>query len=580
MYADPKERLQLLKGAVDEANGRLRTALFTFVSAGLYLAVTAAATTDRDLLLGRLYNLPIFNVALPILGFYLLAPVVYAILHATLLAQISSLARRTAELAAALAVPVEGAAGGVPRADLRLILRLAIPVAADDEDEARGARARHLGTLSMLVAAVAALAVLPLAVLVLLHWKFLAFQDGLISAAHAALIVLDALAVLAFTLSLREPAAVLVAALAGGKRRPGRLPLAALILPACSLAVAIGWLGYAYLAPGARSFHHLRLANEAIADPAAGRVVDDDAVLQRLAIFEAPGGAAPPLAGAEVLRRLDRGALRLPARLNLSGRSLRDAELFGARLAGADLSCADLTGADLRHADLRGAVLRGTLLRGARLDFARLQLADLTNADLREAQANLAQLEGAAVYNATFARASLAGAHLQFLRDTDPAPASEAIRNPGSVEAAGAKPAAAVAGDGPCQRQGSAYRQPPVFVEAFLKGAQFQGTDLAGVDLRDANLYEAQLQGIDVRAALIQGAVLTDAVASAPDRPARVIRLDRDGAETADACTGPVDFSILYYYAALTVDVGTLARTREAVGRLRAIEAGCRKAGG
>jgi hypothetical protein len=34
----------------------------------------------------------------------------------------------------------------VPRADLRLILRLAIPVAADDEDEARGARARQLGT--------------------------------------------------------------------------------------------------------------------------------------------------------------------------------------------------------------------------------------------------------------------------------------------------------------------------------------------------------------------------------------------------------------------------------------------------
>jgi hypothetical protein len=82
-----------------------------------------------------------------------------------------------------------------------------------------------------------------------------------------------------------------------------------------------------------------------------------------------------------------------------------------------------------------------------------------------------------------------------------------------------------------------------------------------------------------VRAALIQGAVLTDAVASAPDRPARVIRLDRDGAETGDACTGPVDFSILYYFAALTVDVGTLARTRDTVGKLRAIEAGLPEGG-
>ena len=59
-----------------------------------------------------------------------------------------------------------------------------------------------------------------------------------------------------------------------------------------------------------------------------------------------------------------------------------------------------------------------------------------------------------------------------------------------------------------------------------------------------------------------------------------MIRLDRDGAETGDACTGPVDFSILYYFAALTVDVGTLARTRDTVAKLRAIEAGCRKAGG
>ena len=74
--ADARERLRLLKGAVDEASAQLRTALFTFISASLYHAVTAAATTHRDLLLGRLYNLPIFDVGLPILGFYLLAQLV------------------------------------------------------------------------------------------------------------------------------------------------------------------------------------------------------------------------------------------------------------------------------------------------------------------------------------------------------------------------------------------------------------------------------------------------------------------------------------------------------------------------
>ncbi len=62
---------------------------------------------------------------------------------------------------------------------------------------------------------------------------------------------------------------------------------------------------------------------------------------------------------------------------DFSGAALVGASLFGANLRRASFYCADLQRADLRYANLQHADLRGASLRGANLSFARMDNADL-----------------------------------------------------------------------------------------------------------------------------------------------------------------------------------------------------------
>jgi uncharacterized protein YjbI with pentapeptide repeats len=83
--------------------------------------------------------------------------------------------------------------------------------------------------------------------------------------------------------------------------------------------------------------------------------------------------------------------------VNLSGESLRSADLSHTSLGGAFLRGVDFTDADLSHADLRGAHLEGANLGGADLHNA-----DFTDADVRGARIeNAAELEGVQLTNAT-----------------------------------------------------------------------------------------------------------------------------------------------------------------------------------
>jgi hypothetical protein len=54
-------RVEALRRAVDDAVHQLRAATFTLVSGAIYLFLTGLGTGDRDLLVGRLVNLPLFN---------------------------------------------------------------------------------------------------------------------------------------------------------------------------------------------------------------------------------------------------------------------------------------------------------------------------------------------------------------------------------------------------------------------------------------------------------------------------------------------------------------------------------------
>lgn len=97
---------------------------------------------------------------------------------------------------------------------------------------------------------------------------------------------------------------------------------------------------------------------------------------------------------------------------------LRYADAYGAFLAKANLSGAHLEGADLRYSDLRQAKLDfegdGPYLNDADLTGARLSGAHLNNADLKDADLECADLTGAELRGARLTHAILTGANLTY----------------------------------------------------------------------------------------------------------------------------------------------------------------------
>jgi len=98
---------------------------------------------------------------------------------------------------------------------------------------------------------------------------------------------------------------------------------------------------------------------------------------------------------------------------NLEGAELDYADLRAANLFRANLQRANLQGADLRQADLIFASVRAASLNGANLQGADLRQADLIFASVRAASLNRASLFGANLVNADLQAANLFVANLQ-----------------------------------------------------------------------------------------------------------------------------------------------------------------------
>ncbi|MBI3760007.1 MAG: pentapeptide repeat-containing protein, partial [Deltaproteobacteria bacterium] len=85
------------RGTVDDAVRTVREILIVFMVASAYLAITVLATTDKQLLIGGAsLKLPIVNAELNIVGFYLIAPWLVAVLHLNLLLKLALLSLKLA----------------------------------------------------------------------------------------------------------------------------------------------------------------------------------------------------------------------------------------------------------------------------------------------------------------------------------------------------------------------------------------------------------------------------------------------------------------------------------------------------
>jgi Pentapeptide repeats (8 copies) len=74
--------LEALKKAVDDAVAVGGGLWLSYVSALLYIAVAAGAVTHQDLFFEHPVKLPFFNVELPLVAFFALAPILFVVVHA------------------------------------------------------------------------------------------------------------------------------------------------------------------------------------------------------------------------------------------------------------------------------------------------------------------------------------------------------------------------------------------------------------------------------------------------------------------------------------------------------------------
>ena len=91
------KKLDALLASLNGSAERFQTLWFSFLGLTLYLAIAALATTHRNLLLGEPQILPILNIKVELLPFYVIAPLLYLVFHFYLLMMLALLARTAAE---------------------------------------------------------------------------------------------------------------------------------------------------------------------------------------------------------------------------------------------------------------------------------------------------------------------------------------------------------------------------------------------------------------------------------------------------------------------------------------------------
>jgi uncharacterized protein YjbI with pentapeptide repeats len=455
-----------------------------------YVLVIVFSTTDRDLLLGKGVKLPVIDVEVPIVGFYAVAPYLVVLVHFNLLLQLQLLSRKL--YAFDDAVPAGRAIGG-PRDQLHIFPYTYYLV---------GHATAAVNRLISIMVTITVL-LLPVLTLLALQFRFLAFQDGVVTWAQRLATWLDVLVVFilwpviisrtdSWTAYFRE---------AGAKLRRHRVTaLTGIVLVAAWIIACLTTdFRFFFIAGGLVVLTATVLLVIQVVGPFFHGETDEHPGLRALIVTAAIGLPLPLalIARGEALqylfsadrwgppvpfwlRDLDLPRLVAPEAIILARppnpeviADLRSADATQAAAAARAVEPANLRRRSLRaaylpravltRADLRGADLQQASLDGAQLDGANLTLANLTGVRLANARLTQAQLSGAFLWRADLENANLSAADLR----------------------------------------GADLR------EARLAGANLAGARLHGADLRGANLDRAVLDRAKLLGADLRGAHLT-----------------------------------------------------------------------
>jgi uncharacterized protein YjbI with pentapeptide repeats len=431
------------------------------LGASAYLVITVAAVTHKDLFLGSTVKLPLLSdTPLPIVGFFVLAPISFVILHAYILVHFRMLAAKIRVLES-----VERRYGAKESLEWRLPAKFFVQLIAR-----RPEFLRHELNVISLVIAWSTLAIGPVFFLLLVQAQFLPLHHAPVTWLHRILIVVD----FAFVWWLWPPAADPGTARQKAGRRIWSL--------GCLVLLGF-WLCSATF-PGEWADAHIGNRMPLRDWLFSGRY--DEQKQSRTSYFSntlvLPGFNSLEALGIDESRLA--AATRTIARKGghfegaiFRGADLRKINLENAQLQGADFHQAKLQSAQFYQADLAGAELFQAKLELASFDGARLQAADLGGAELQGAWLHGAQLQGASLESAMLQGATLINAKLQ------------------GATLRGAK------------LQGADFAAEPD--NADLTSTDLVGTDLTGADLSGAKIWRTTFQGAALAAIFEDG--LTDA---------------------------------------------------------------------
>jgi len=507
---EPRSPFDVAAGAVSSLNGMAISFLVTLA----YLTVTVLSTTDEQLLVGAKLPLPVLSVAVPIVQFFWLAPVLVLILHTALMLQENLLSE---------AIQHARAVYAVDRDDPRT-WRHQLPATIPGRLLARRTFSPYLRLLLSLIWVVGSV-LAPLGVLLWIQVAFVPYHGSSITLVHQLIILADVTLVL--VLVPRALSRKLSARHWWSQRfRQGRAAIVGLLfLILCLGSLYASW----FVAVVPDTGFEGRCGH--VFWPAANL---DRTLTVRDRVLSMGEGADPSTSGSvrvSMVRRDLRGA-------DLSGSVLRDADLRGADLRRATLDGCDLGGAHLspdRPADdreLRARVERwrglvsgpmadsGTdggqvtrlsraSLRGARLEGADLVQADLTAARLGEARFDGADLRGAVLAEAEAGAASFEGAVLDHAT-LDGADLSAATLHGARLYRASLRGLRARRLEGLMVDLRHATLEGASLVACDLRFSDFEGARLIGADLRASRLdgaWRLSLRGVDLRRSTLDGAV-------------------------------------------------------------------------
>ena len=197
--AEPDTKdLDALLGALNRSAERLQTLWFTFLGITIYFAVAALTTTHRMLLLNEEMSLPVVNMKVKLLPFYVIAPLFYVIIHFYALMMLVLLARTTAPFEGRLvsAFPREADQERYrSRAENALFLQMLI----GPKPERSGINGNLLATIALVTLAIA-----PVAVLALMQLTFLPYHSLAITWWHRLCVCVDFALVVTLWLSYRD----------------------------------------------------------------------------------------------------------------------------------------------------------------------------------------------------------------------------------------------------------------------------------------------------------------------------------------------------------------------------------------